>query len=286
MARFALRDVALRAVDRMPVLPVAFQSTLALFAKHGDEVSIAELAAVIERDVVMTGSLLAIANSAMYGRSGHASSLRQAIARIGIHKTRNAILGFSVLRSFRGVRLPSSWSSARFNDHSLATAVLSDLVVQKIKTEHAEWAFLAGLLHDIGLLLLAVALPDEAQAISEAGNDCQMVHCERELLGFNHFEIGVSIMKRWNCPEIVQEAAAFCQTNTFQFQNPPSLGVVVKTASLLADANGLSVFEPKHPVGSSFVPTLMEALDIAKPSALIDLFEKEYGGLQISAGAC
>lgn len=275
-----LREVALRAADRMPVMAVAFQSTLSLFARKGDDVSIAELAGLIERDVVMTGNLLAIANSAFYARSGTACSLRQAIARIGIRKTRNALLGLSVLRSFGSVHLPRSWSSSRFNDHSLATAIFSDLLVQKMTTENAEWAFLAGLLHDIGLLLIATGLPEEAETLSEVANDCQMVERERALLGFSHFEIGASLMARWNCPRIVQEASLFCQTNTFQFQNPASLGIVVKTASLLADANGMSVFGPDRNEDLSFAPHLLDALSIPKPAALMEGFFAEFSGFQ------
>src|SRR5580704_5409481 len=93
------RDLVLRAADRMPVLPLTFQRAIALFAAEGEEVSVVKLASVIEHDAVMTGNLIAIANSVLYGRTGTVCSLRQAIGRIGVHKTRNALLGFSVLRS-------------------------------------------------------------------------------------------------------------------------------------------------------------------------------------------
>jgi HD-like signal output (HDOD) protein len=272
-----LRDIALRAADRMPFLPTAFQRTLGLFAAEGDEVSVGKLARVIEQDVVMTGNLLAIANSALYGRSRSVCSLRQAIARIGIRKTGNALLSFSVLRSCRSVSFPKSWSTARFNDHSLAAAIFSDLLVQKLRTQNPEWAFLVGLLHDIGLLLIATGLPDEAQVISEACSDYQ-VECERELLGFSHFEIGANLLSRWRCPAIVQEASLFCQSNTFEYQSPLSLGMVVKTASLLADANGFSIFGPRRNEDLAFAPDLQDAVSVQKPMVLIDVFQAEYAG--------
>jgi HD-like signal output (HDOD) protein len=273
------RDVALRAADRMPFLPPAFQQVLALFAAEGDEVSVAKLAAVIEQDVSITGNLIAIANSVLYGRTGSVCSLRQAIARIGIQKTRNALLGFSVVRSFRTVKFPRSWSLARFNQHSLATAVISDLLVQKMKAKNPEWAFLAGLLHDLGLLLIATGLPDDVQPISEAQNDYQLVERERQLLGFTHFEVGASLMARWRCPAIVQEASLFCQTNTFEYQDPLSLGMVVKTASLLADASGFSIFGPRTDDDLGFGPDLLDVLRVQKPAKFVDDFQAEYGGL-------
>lgn len=278
MVRPDRRDVALAAANRMPFLPLAFQQSLALFAAEGDEVSVARLAAVIEQDVVMTGNLIAIANSVLYGRTASVCSLRQAIARIGIAKTRNAILGFSVLRSFRALKFPGNWSLARFNEHSLATAVFADLLVQKVKTKDAEWAFLGGLLHDIGLLLIATGLPEEAQKISDATGDYQLLEREREVLGFTHFEIGAALLSRWRCPAIVQEASLFCQFNTFQFESPTSLGMAVKIASLLADANGMSIFGAQQNE-ESFGSDLLEAIQISKPAEFVNVFQAEYGGL-------
>jgi len=272
-----LKDVALRAADRMPVLPAAFQRTMSLFAR-GDDVSVVELAHVVEQDVVMAANLLSVANSALYSRASSVSSVRQAIARIGISKTRNTLLGLSVFRSFHDVRFPKTWSASRFNAHSLAAAIFSDLLAQRSSTENPDWAFLAGLLHDIGLLLIATGLPDHSLAVADAGSDYQLVEWERQLLGFTHFEIGADLLMRWNCPAIVQDVSVFCQSNTFQYQSPLKLGTVVKTASLLADASGMSMFGSNQ--DSTLVPELLDALNIQKPAAFMDLFRAEYSGFQ------
>ena len=273
-----LKEVVLKAAARMPLLPAAAQRTLALFAKGDDNVSVAQLASAVEQDVVMSGHLVSIANSALYSRGSAVSSLRQAISRIGIHKTRNALLGLAISRPLRGLRLPKSWSTAQFNAHSLASAILGDLLVQKVAAENAEWAFLAGLLHDVGLLLIATALPGQAVLMSDARSDYQIAEWERESLGFNHFEVGAELLARWNCPRIVQEASIYCVTNTFEYRSPLSLGMVVKTASLLADANGMSVFGSTQ--DSTFVEDLLDSLDLPASSAFMELFEAEYNSLQ------
>lgn len=275
------KNVALRAADRLPLLPVVFQRTLSLFAE-GDEVSVAELAGVAEQDVAIAGHLVSIANSALYSRTGSVCSVNQAIARIGIHKTRNALLGLAVSRPFRNVRFPRNWSSARFNAHSLGTAIWGDLLVQRIPAENAEWAFLAGLLHDIGLLLIATGLPDPASEMADAGSDYQLAEWERQLLGFSHFEIGASLLERWKCPRIVQDASLFCQKNAFEFQCPMSLGLVVKTASLLADASGMAIFGSED--SAAFTVDLLDAVSIQKPSKIIDTFHAEYKGFQSCVG--
>ena len=236
--------------------------------------SLGELAGVVEQDVAITGYLVSIANSALYRRAGSVCSLRQAIARIGINKTRNALLGLSVTRPFRNIRLPRSWSSARFNSHSLAAAIWGDLLVQRIPIANAEWAFLTGLLHDVGLLLIATAFPEQALEMADAGSDYQLAAWERQLLGFTHFEIGADLLARWNCPTIVRDASVFCQKNAFEFGNPMSLGMVVKTASLLADANGMSTFGSNHHL--AFASELLGALSIQNPATFIDAFQTEY----------
>ena len=276
-----LKDVALRAADRLPLLPAVFQRTLALFAK-GDDVSVGELAGVVEQDVVIAGHLVSIANSALYSRAGSVCSVRHAIARLGLHKTRNALLGLSVSRPFRNIRLPKSWSPARFSSHSLAAAIWGDLLVQKIPVENAEWAFLTGLLHDVGLLLIATAFPEQALEMADAGSDYQLAAWERELLGFTHFEIGADLLARWNCPAIVQDASVFCQKNAFELRTPMSLGMAVKTASLLADSNGMSMFGSNQ--DSAFAPELLGALSVQNPATFIEVFQKEYNGFQSCVG--
>ena len=273
-----LRAAALQSADRMPFVTSVLQRALALFS-HGEDVSVKELADVIEEDVVIAGGLLSIANSAMYNRGGALSSLRQAIARLGTNKTRHVLLGLSISRSFRKVRLPgNALSSIQFNAHSLATATLSDLIVQRIPAANSEWAFMAGLLHDVGLLLIAAGLPGRFLEIMEAESDYQLIEKERELIGFTHFDLGADLMVRWNFPDFVQDAIRFCETDTFEYEEPMTLGMVVKTASLMADACAISIVRSEQ--NPTFVPELLEALGIESPSHFVEMFQTEYIGLQ------
>jgi putative nucleotidyltransferase with HDIG domain len=276
-----LRASALKAADRLPLLSVVLHRALGLLAQ-GDDVSVGDLGVVIEGDVVISGSLLSIANSALYGRYSRVASVRQAIARLGIHKTRNALLGLTVSRWLNTVRVPGRWSSSRFNSHSLAVATLSDLIVQRVPSANPEWAFVAGLLHDVGLPLIAVGLPEQFQAITmNAGNDLQIVERERELLGFTHFDIGAEMLAGWHCPPIVQEAARFCERAEFPYELPLNLGATVKTASLLADANGIAIFGSSE--DASLTTELLAALEIPAPVEFIATFEREYSGLRACA---
>jgi HD-like signal output (HDOD) protein len=159
---------------------------------------------------------------------------------------------------------------------------LSDLLVQNVKSGNPEWAFMAGLLHDIGLPLLAVGLPEEFRRITaNAANDTEIIESERELLGFTHFDLGAELLARWNCPRMVQEAVWSCEGAESANEKPPTLGAIVKTASLLADANGITTFE----MGEDQERTieLLTALAIPAPADFIEKFKREFSALQAAA---
>ena len=276
-----LRASALRAADRMPLLSVVLSRALGLLAK-GDDVSVKDLSTVIEEDVVITGSLLSIANSALYCGNSRIASVRPAIVRLGLNKTRNVLLGLTVSRCFTSMRVSGPWSSARFNAHSLAAATLSDLIIQSVPSEHAEWAFMAGLLHDIGLPLIAVGLPEQYRIIAmQARNEADIVEHQQEVLGFTHFDLGALVLDRWNCPAIVQDATRFGESTEILSNRPLSLGAVVKTASLLADACGISIFESSE--DNDVAIQLLEALQVPAPLDFIAKFKTEFSNAQACA---
>ena len=109
----------------------------------------------------MAGNLLHLVNSALYARRGSINSVRHALSLLGINKLRNAVLGMSITRMWNQVKTPQVWSMARFNMHSAACAILSDMLAQRLTLDYAEGAFVAGLLHDVGRLLMALGLTEE-----------------------------------------------------------------------------------------------------------------------------
>jgi len=275
------RATAIRSADRLPLLSSVLHRAIRLLSQ-GDDVSISDLGAVIEEDAVITGSVLSIANSAIYARNSSVASVRRAIARLGVRKTRNVLLGLTVSKCFNSVPILGTWSLTRFNEHSLAVATLGDLIVQSVPSGDPEWAFMAGLLHDIGLPLIAAGLPEEFRVITtHAHSDLEIVERERELLGFTHFDLGAELLARWNCPSVVQEAVWFCESAELSPEHPLKLGAVVKSASLLADANGVSTLDTVEDQDQT--TELLDALKIPSPGEFIARFRLEYNGLQAVA---
>lgn len=176
-------------------------------AMASEDVSFAELAELIEKDTVIAAYVLRIVNSAAYGHAGTIGSIRHALTMLGLVKLRNTVLGLSMSRMWLSVRTARGWNMRAFNEHSVATAVLADLLATNAATSYAEGAFAAGLLHDIGKLLIAVSLPEEFAEISQpCGDTLDYTAREREILGFDHAELAASALARWNLPLEVQDA--------------------------------------------------------------------------------
>jgi HD-like signal output (HDOD) protein len=277
-----LKDRALKAAGNLPIVPAVLQKTLGLYRNHED-LSVPQLAVSVEQDVVIAGTILSVANSAMYGARSPVSNMRQAIARIGMNKTRNLLLGLSVSRGFRTIKIHApSWSLTRFNAHALASATLSDLIVRNVRSADPEWAFMAGLLHDIGLLVIAAGLPEEfGMLMLMPGGDATLVEQEQEMLGFTHFELGAEVTARWNCPPTIQEAARFCEHAAVNLEAPLALGAVVKSATVIADSQAISNFSSVQSL--DVTSELLEALEIPKPDQFIADFRADYKDLSSCA---
>ncbi|MDQ2949725.1 MAG: HDOD domain-containing protein [Acidobacteriota bacterium] len=195
-----LKHQALRSLEKLPPFSPVLNRLMATVAM--EDVAFGKIADVIEKDTVLAGNVLKLVNSAMYGRSRNVNSIRHAVSILGVTKLRNATLGMSIARMWNGIPTPLGWSMARFNLHSIATAILADLLSQEVPVDYPEGAFVAGLLHDLGLLLIAVALPEQYRALEQG-------ECEEQVLGFTHGELSAEALGIWNLPEPIQNAVRY-----------------------------------------------------------------------------
>lgn len=204
------KQKALDSLSSLPPLSPILNRLLASLAK--DDISFAQLAALIEKDTVLAGNVLKTVNSALYGCSGTINSVNHAIAIMGLTELRNTALSFSVNRMWKSIRTPHGWSMARFNLHSVATAMMADMIAERVPVEYAEGAFVGGLFHDIGKLLIAIALVDQYENITRLmealppGDVRTAEDCETEFLGVNHCELSAAALENWKLPNPIRLA--------------------------------------------------------------------------------
>lgn len=276
-----LREKALRSLSALPPFSPILSRLLATLAT--EDVSFAALGDLMEKDTVVAGNVLHLVNSALYARRGTISSVRHAISLLGVSKLRNAVLGMSIARVWNRVKMPANWSMMRFNMHSAAVAILSDLLAQRLPVQYPEGAFVAGLLHDAGRLLIAMALPQEYARILEryAAGGITMIECEKEILGFTHAELSADALKQWKLPEEIQAAVR-------DHHGSPSavtgglipLSHVVDAANQYTNSTGLSILlRTTDSTDASAVELL--GLDTEKLQLLLAEFREENNAMAV-----
>jgi HD-like signal output (HDOD) protein len=276
-----LRERAIRALGELPPFSPILNRLLASLAN--EEVSFVKLGDLIEKDPVMAGNLLHLVNSALYARRGSINSVRHALSLLGINKLRNAVLGMSITRMWNQVHTPSSWSMARFNMHSSAVAILSDLLAQRLNVNYAEGAFVAGLLHDVGRLLIALALTEEYGRILQMheSEGKALVICEMEVTGLTHPELSAKALEIWNLPEPIQNAVRYHHDPA---SDPSAKGGEVMLSRVLDAANqyvnsmGVSILKECPDVADA---TLVESLGLPAEQlqTILAEFKAEYDAM-------
>jgi HD-like signal output (HDOD) protein len=243
-----------------------------------EDVRFGEVSELIEKDTAMAGSLLRVVNSALYGLSGTINSVRHGLSIVGIEKARNIVLTMSVARFWQQAPPVRCWSSSKFNLHSTATATMSDILVQHVDADYPEGAFTAGLFHDLGKLLSALALPEdfsEAWRSISSGED-RFEHCEMERYGLTHAELSAAAMEHWNLPRPIAEAVRFHHSPGPGRDGHPSLSAVVRAADRLVNRMdlGLAVSEPGDEATAEDILAELGLRDQA--ARLLDEFRSEF----------
>jgi HD-like signal output (HDOD) protein len=274
------KALLLESLGRLPPFSATLNRVLASLGR--EDASFSHLAELIEKDTVLGGNILKLVNSALYNRRGEVSNIRHAVSLLGVNKLRNAVLSLSVARMWTTMKSPPGWSMKLFNVHSVAVAVLCDLMAQRVPVVFEEGAFTAGLLHDLGRLLIATSLPDEYEAIMRRydENGGTLCECERSVIGTDHAEVSSMALVSWNLPRPIRTAVRYHHAPD---DDTTALGDgrTTRLSSLLAAANeyvnllGIWV-SPKNATRDASSPDRYFALvgDASEPVRAA--FEQEY----------
>jgi len=193
-------------LSQLPTLP---QTLVELIAACNDsETNLAKVAEIVTRDATISARVLQLANSAFLGTRSSFSDTGQAVIFLGTDTVRNIAVSVSVHEVFQSYRTPSGLSLARYWHHSLLTAVIAVTLARRIEYPQPAEAYLAGLLHDLGKLLLCRAFPGEyGELLSRAPvHPSEFAFLERARLGISHADAGSLLVQRWNLQSPIAEA--------------------------------------------------------------------------------
>ena len=207
------RDAAVAAVlGRLSHLAMLPDVAVRVLALAGDpNVTMARMAEVISLSPELTARILRIVNSAFYGFPGQIRSIERATVLMGLQSVKNVTIAASLTRAFLGRPVSTTFSPRDLWTHSLAVAAASRLVALDMNRGLAEEAFLAGLMHDIGL---TAALQVDRQKIAavlaqlEADPTADILQVEERVLGATHQDLGAALLRGWNLPAVFSQVAA------------------------------------------------------------------------------
>ncbi|MFQ5654740.1 MAG: HDOD domain-containing protein [Planctomycetota bacterium] len=189
-----------------------------------------DIATLISRDPALAGRILRMANSAYYGFQKRIGTLTQAIVLLGFQTTRNLMLTVSVIETFRtgsddSFDYPGLWA------HSMAAAIAASEIAAASPLEDSGEAYIAGLLHDAGKLIIAQHLKHLSEAIHRSkGQGFDELEAERVILGRSHASIGAQLAERWQLPPHLVEGIR-------EHHHPPAGGGEPNLAHVLQLAN-------------------------------------------------
>lgn len=219
-----------------------------------------QIGALIERDAGLASKLLKSANSAYYGAPGKIKTVTQAISVMGLSAVRSIVMGqaYQQMSSVRGAS--KRFDRLAFWQHSLATASAARVLAKLKGWRDPEEAFLAGLLHDSGRLVMDKFLPNEFDQILSIALEraIPLLDAEREVLGYTHVEVGELLGAEWNLPESIREVIRRHHDEVSYDACP--LGAIVYAANVLAHQTGFALGAP---VLYELAPQVKQSLGIA-----------------------
>ncbi len=171
--------------------------------------SIVDIGKIISEDQGLTARLLRLANSPFYSYPSKVETITQAITIIGTQQVLDLVLATSVMQQFKGIpgaviTMESFWH------HSIACGTTARILAVYQREVNAERFFVAGILHDIGRLIMCTKIPETArEMLTRCHNSGELVHkVEKEVLGFDHADVGEVLLKEWKLPPSLVEMVA------------------------------------------------------------------------------
>ncbi len=230
----------LHEINALPPLPTLYREVMKEI--HSSDPSVAKVAAIIAKDVAMSAKLLQVVNSAGVGLRNEVTNVTQAASLLGIQRISAMILMVEMFDLVATSDLPAGVSLDALWDHSLKVGEYAKKIAQCQTNDlrSIDAAFTSGLLHDLGMLLVASNFPKElSKALAHArARKMSLLNAELDVMGATHAEVGGYLLELWGLPDALVEAITFhdfpshlpereYETNTANLEFAPLVAVHV-----------------------------------------------------------
>jgi HD-like signal output (HDOD) protein len=221
----------IKQLDSISTAPAILQPLLAMLRLPPDDIKVEKVVELVSYDGAIAAQCLRLANSPLFGRR-ETETVRSAVMALGLERVRSMLLGLCMNR----VIPRDKWviEPEAFWRHSLSCALITQRMAQKIEYPEPEKAYLAGLLHDLGLLVNSVLYTEEfRECFRRASEEHAPLHViEEEVLGFTHGESGQMLCEHWGLSKELADAAG-CHHHVNLLPTAGPLACLVRLSDLL-----------------------------------------------------
>jgi HD-like signal output (HDOD) protein len=209
------KTLADQAVGKLTTLATLPEVTSRIIATVEDpRSSAAQLHKIVSHDPVLVTRILKVVNSAFYGLPGQVASVERAIVLLGLNAIKNIAVAASIGQMFRGVKLCEQYTAKDLWTHCLSVACVSREIAKQARLPLADEAFLAGMIHDVGVLVSLQTWPEQLRDVcDQASLGGRFIDLEMNVIGVDHQMLGRALAAKWQFP-------ASCQTVAGQHHAP------------------------------------------------------------------
>jgi len=223
-------------IDDLPTIPVVATQVLSLLDKS--DINIDEVADLMLTDQVMTARVMKMVNSPIYRPSQEITSLKRALVYLGLRHIREIALTSSFISAFEDkggvIDISTFWA------HAFGVGMVSKIIAEKIRYPDIEKAYLSGIIHDIGEVVLSYYQPETFAGILATikAKPVHLIDVELEVFQTTHTQIGYCIAEKWNFPEAYREVILYHHTPR-EATGDPVLCSIVNLADLFCSVRDL-----------------------------------------------
>lgn len=208
--RYTIEREVKQVIHQIPPLPGVVLHLVELV--DSENATADQVESLITVDPVLSVKVLHIANSAYYGLSRSIYTIKQAVLVLGFHTLKNLVLGISAIAVLKNGRKPSAVETTIWEHSFVCAGIARELMARaKQPLRKMEEAFMGGLLHEIGAIVLMTRFPKEYQRVLERASQGirqTLLEAEREMLGTDHAEVGGYLAEHWKLPTNLAEVIA------------------------------------------------------------------------------
>jgi putative nucleotidyltransferase with HDIG domain len=247
--RLAPADIQ-KQIARCPSIPSLGSVNKALQELLGNDQRLtAQIAEIIRRDPSLTSRLLRLVNSVYYGLNTPVNSIEEAVFYLGVRQIRQLAMVTPVIEDFQRLTSQCQFPWREFWQHCIGTAILTREVTAHVPGPSEDADYIAGLVHDIGKIVMAWSFPEHFTAVHNLSLETKrpLVEIEEEILGISHAELGALYLERHRLPEIMIVAARYHHRPEAAPQHRHTLAAV-RLADMLLHSENIGISGDYVPV--------------------------------------